>query len=37
MVEPAAVTGAATPGSLTHVQAHGRLVAETSRTLKSSR
>ena len=37
LVEPAAAAGAATPGSLPHVQAHGRLVAETSRALKSSR
>ena len=37
MVEPAAPAGAATPGSVAHVQAHGRLVAESSRTLKSSR
>ena len=37
MVEPATATNAATAGSLAHVQAHGRLVAETSRTLKSSR
>ena len=37
LVEPAAAAGAATPGGLAHVQAHGRLVAETSRALKSSR
>ena len=37
LVEPAAAAGSATPGSLGHVQAHGRLVAETSRALKSSR
>ena len=37
LVGPAAAAGAATPGSLAHVQAHGRLVAETSRALKSSR
>ena len=37
LVEPSTAAGAATPGSLAHVQAHGRLVAETSRALKSSR
>jgi hypothetical protein len=37
LVGPAAANGAPTPGSLAHAQAHGRAVAEISRTLKSGR
>ena len=37
LVEPSTAAGAATPGSPASVKAHGRLVAETSRALKSSR
>ena len=37
LVEPSTAAGGATPGTLASVQAHGRLVAETSRALKSSR
>ena len=36
LVEPSTAGDSATPGSLAHVQALGRLVAETSRALKSS-
>lgn len=36
LVDSSAASGPTTPGSLAHVQAHGRLVAETSRALKSS-